>query len=52
MYHDEMERYPRDLLAKLCKYFAVGIDELLVLERDSEAIKPLRKTEQSTAQPK
>lgn len=31
LYNDEMERYPRDLLAKLCVYFNVGIDELIVL---------------------
>ncbi|MBU9705901.1 helix-turn-helix transcriptional regulator [Paenibacillus sp. AK121] len=31
MYNDEMERYPRDLLAKLCSYLDVGIDELLTL---------------------
>ncbi|MDH2332487.1 helix-turn-helix domain-containing protein [Paenibacillus polymyxa] len=31
MYNDEMERYPRDLLAKLCSYLNVGIDELLTL---------------------
>ncbi|WP_338532586.1 helix-turn-helix transcriptional regulator [Paenibacillus peoriae] len=31
MYNDEMERYPRDLLAKLCSYLGVGIDELLTL---------------------
>ncbi|WP_338709204.1 helix-turn-helix transcriptional regulator [Paenibacillus amylolyticus] len=32
MYHDEMERYPRELLAKLCEYLNVGIDELLTLQ--------------------
>ncbi|GAA0840539.1 helix-turn-helix transcriptional regulator [Bifidobacterium pullorum subsp. gallinarum] len=31
MYNDEMERYPRDLLAKLCVYFDVTPAELLVL---------------------
>jgi DNA-binding Xre family transcriptional regulator len=31
MYNDEMERYPRDLLAKLCVYFGVTAAELLVL---------------------
>jgi DNA-binding Xre family transcriptional regulator len=31
MYNDEMERYPRDLLAKLCVYFNVTAAELLVL---------------------
>lgn len=31
MYNDEMERYPRDLLAKLCAYFDVTVAELLVV---------------------
>lgn len=31
MYNDEMERYPRDLLAKLCVYFGVTASELLTL---------------------
>lgn len=31
MYNNEMERYPRDLLAKLCVYFNVGISDLLAL---------------------
>ncbi|MCD9024336.1 helix-turn-helix domain-containing protein [Cohnella silvisoli] len=31
MYNDEMERYPRDLLAKLCVYFGVTVAELLTL---------------------
>lgn len=31
MYNDEMERYPRDLLAKLCVYFNVTAAELLTL---------------------
>lgn len=37
MYHDEMERYPRELLAKLCEYLNVGIDELLTLQ-DAERV--------------
>jgi len=32
MYNDEMERYPRDLLTKLCVYFGVTAAELLTLE--------------------
>lgn len=32
MYNDEMERYPRDLLAKLCGYFGVTPAELLTLD--------------------
>lgn len=39
MYNDEMERYPRDLLAKLCAYFGVTVAELLVVE--SEEKRPL-----------
>lgn len=35
MYNDEMERYPRDLLSKLCAYFGCGIGDLLTTE-DSE----------------
>lgn len=31
MYNDEMERYPRDLLAKLCVYFGVTAADLLLL---------------------
>lgn len=34
MYNDEMERYPRDLLTKLCVYFGVGISRLLSLADD------------------
>ncbi len=34
MYNDEMERYPRDLLAKLCVYFNVTIADLLVFETE------------------
>lgn len=30
MYNDEMDRYPRDLLEKLCDYLGVEIDRLLV----------------------
>jgi len=34
MYNDEMERYPRDLLTKLCVYFDVSISELLTLSEE------------------
>ncbi|MGF7045708.1 DNA-binding Xre family transcriptional regulator [Paenibacillus sp. DS2015] len=34
MYNDEMERYPRDLLSKLCVYFNVTAAELLTLSND------------------
>jgi DNA-binding Xre family transcriptional regulator len=36
LYNDEMERYPRDLLAKLCAYFGVTVAELLVIETDTK----------------
>lgn len=32
MYHDEMERYPRQLLDRLCTYLDVTPGELLILE--------------------
>lgn len=31
MYNDEMERYPRELLSKLCVYFGITAAELLTL---------------------
>jgi hypothetical protein len=31
LYHDKTERYPRDLIAKLCVYFNVTAAELLPL---------------------
>lgn len=34
LYNDEMERYPRDLLSKLCVYFGVSVAELLVISSD------------------
>ncbi|WP_433943627.1 helix-turn-helix domain-containing protein [Paenibacillus sp. SN-8-1] len=33
MYNDDTERYPRDLLTKLCVYFDVEIGELLTLQK-------------------
>ncbi|WP_276913961.1 DnaD domain protein [Aneurinibacillus aneurinilyticus] len=32
LYNDEMDRYPRELLFKLCKYLNVTLDELLIIE--------------------
>lgn len=32
LYNDEMERYPRDLLERLCTYFGCGIDDILIYE--------------------
>lgn len=37
MYNDEMSRYPSELLAKLCAYFGVTIDKLLVLDDKKDA---------------
>lgn len=34
MYNDELERYPRDLLTKLCTYLKVTPGELLVIEEE------------------
>ncbi|TVX92240.1 helix-turn-helix domain-containing protein [Paenibacillus agilis] len=32
LYNDTMERYPRNLLTKMCTYLECGIHELLILE--------------------
>ncbi|MCY7487265.1 helix-turn-helix domain-containing protein [Paenibacillus alvei] len=34
MYNDTMERYPRELLSKLCVYFNCSINELLILDEE------------------
>lgn len=34
MYNDTMERYPRELLTRLCAYFKCDINELLTMEED------------------
>lgn len=34
LYHDEMERYPRDLLDKVCTYLDIELHELLTYKRD------------------
>lgn len=34
LYNDEMERYPRDLLGKLCEYFGVTVAEMLTIEHE------------------
>ena len=36
MYNDEMERYPRELLAKLCEFYGVTPSELLTLEPEDQ----------------
>ncbi|OIS73423.1 hypothetical protein A4A35_20275 [Bacillus subtilis] len=33
LYHDEMERYPRDLLDKVCMYLNIELQELLIFEK-------------------
>ncbi|GED55769.1 XRE family transcriptional regulator [Brevibacillus borstelensis] len=35
LYNDEMERYPRDLLTKLCTYFQCSISDILIFEDNS-----------------
>lgn len=37
LYNDEMERYPRDLLYKLCLYFDCTIEDLLKLEKNENS---------------
>lgn len=34
MHKDKLERYPKDLLLKLCEYFNVPISKLLILVED------------------
>lgn len=36
LYNDTMERYPRDVIDKLCTYLDVGVGELLVHEKSTE----------------
>lgn len=33
LYNDEMERYPRDLLDKVCTYLNIELQELLIFEK-------------------
>ncbi|MGD1413569.1 helix-turn-helix domain-containing protein [Bacillus stercoris] len=33
LYHDEMERYPRELLDKVCTYLNIELQELLIFEK-------------------
>ncbi|CAF1781722.1 hypothetical protein NRS6111_03817 [Bacillus subtilis] len=33
LYNDEMERYPRDLLDKVCTYLNIELQELLIYEK-------------------
>ena len=32
LYNNDTERFPREILAKLCEYLGVGISDLLILE--------------------
>lgn len=34
LYNDELERYPRELLTKLCTYLEITPGELLILEKE------------------
>lgn len=34
LYNDELERYPRELLTKLCAYLSVTPGDLLILEKE------------------
>ena len=33
LYHDNVKRFPSDMLGKLCAFLNVGIDELLLVQR-------------------
>lgn len=34
LYNDEMERYPRELLDKVCTYLNIELHELLIFQKD------------------
>ena len=34
LYNDELERFPRDLLSKLCSYLNVTPGEILIIEKE------------------
>ncbi|MBP3047292.1 helix-turn-helix transcriptional regulator [Bacillus subtilis subsp. subtilis] len=38
LYNDEMERYPRELLDKVCTYLNIGLQELLIFQKDNNHI--------------
>ncbi|MCC9021506.1 helix-turn-helix domain-containing protein [Bacillus nakamurai] len=38
LYHDEMERYPRDLIDKACTYLNIELHELLIYQKDQNHI--------------
>ncbi|MEC0396570.1 helix-turn-helix transcriptional regulator [Bacillus subtilis] len=38
LYNDEMERYPRELLVKVCTYLNIGLHELLIFQKNHNHI--------------
>ncbi|MBU8716584.1 helix-turn-helix domain-containing protein [Bacillus subtilis] len=38
LYRDEMERYPRDLLDKVCIHLNIELHELLIFQKDNNHI--------------
>ncbi|WP_213377356.1 helix-turn-helix domain-containing protein [Bacillus subtilis] len=38
LYNDEMERYPRELLDKVCTYLNIELQELLIFQKDHNNI--------------
>ncbi|CAF1784244.1 helix-turn-helix transcriptional regulator [Bacillus subtilis] len=38
LYNDEMERYPRELLDKVCTYLNIELQELLIFEKSHNHI--------------
>ncbi|MCI3198096.1 helix-turn-helix transcriptional regulator [Bacillus sp. HU-1818] len=38
LYRDEMERYPRELLDKVCTYLNIELHELLLFQKDHNHI--------------
>lgn len=41
VYNDTMERYPRDVLDKLCKYLNVTVQDILEYTPDNEETPPV-----------
>lgn len=41
LYNDTMERYPRDVLDKLCKYLNVSVHEILEYTPEDEETPPV-----------
>lgn len=39
LYHDELERYPRELLSKLCVYLNVTPGEIIIYEHKTPNLK-------------